>query len=126
MKNKDYGLLYDMWWKALRGVTEFNKWERDLSVKISVGKILLSTLNLYGKRTNLQNFTINFYIGYLSLKKELYLYGTSESFHCTFRFDKSLFHSKQFVNGVLQQFDEENVTSSSQSDEEPPFGFDKT
>ena len=67
MKNRDYYWLFVK--KSTPLVTALSKWERDLSSNDIHWKNYLSKSNLCAKRTNLKNFTLNSFTGYLSPRK---------------------------------------------------------
>ena len=121
MKNKDYYWLFVK--KSTPLVTALSKWERDLSSNDIHWKN-------YFKKNKFKEFYFKLVHRILVSKKELHLFGVSNNSNCTYCGQPdSISHtfiechlSKKFFQNVLQNFDKENATSFTQSDEELLFG----
>ena len=128
MKNKDYYWLFVK--KSTPLVTALSKWERDLSSNDIHWKNYFKQIKFMCKENKLKEFYFKLIHRILVSKKELHLFGVSNNSNCTYCGQPdSLCHtfiechlSKQFFNNVLHHFNEENVTSFTQSDEELLFG----
>ena len=130
MKNKDYYWLLVK--KSTPLVTALSKWERDLSSNDIHWKNYFKQIKFMCKENKLKEFHSKLVHRILVSKKELHLFGVSNNSKCTYCGQPGSIshtfiechHSKQFFQNVLQHFNEENVTSFTQSDEE--LLFDKS
>ena len=128
MKNKDYYCFFVK--KSTPLVTALSKWERDLSSNDIHWKNYFKQIKFMCKENKLKEFYFKLVHRILVSKEELHLFGVSNNSNCTYCGQPDSIshtfiechHSKKLFQSVLQHFNEENVTSFTQSDEELLFG----